>query len=811
MKKFIASLLIASGLSLLSLYELRAQQVNTLYFIENAPVRHYLNPAFQPLSNFYLGLPALGYSQFGVGNNSFTISSLSADKNKLYSSLRLNTMLNTDLQVNLLDFGFRVKDAYWTFALTQKVDAQVSMPKDLFKLLLFGTPEMENNIYNLGSLTVGANAYTEAALGYSRILNDKWTIGAKAKFLYGMANVSGTFDNFTLNAGIDSWTIKANGTLNGSSLAKVTVGDDLGSVDAEFDPEDTSVYTHPAGLGGAFDLGATFKPTEALTLAASVIDLGMIRWSRNVNNIGYNTDYAFTGMGSFDGSLFDNVDMEQIGDSLLDAFQNAVITNQSTKAYTSYLSPKLNLSAEYGILKNAITFGLLSRTLIKRKAIYEEITTSLNLRPANWMNMSFSYSLLNGKASNFGFGLGFRVLMLNAFVAADYLPTTYTKIRLSDLGLDNSESGSSDQITVPYRTNRVNLAIGFNLVFGNKQDEDKDGVSNRCDICPGTPLNVKVKKNGCPVDADGDNVPDYLDKCPDTPAEAIHSVDKQGCPLDTDKDGVPDYLDKCPDTPLGQAGKVDANGCPIDEDKDGVSDFEDHCPGTPEGVKVDENGCPFDEDGDGVSDFLDLCPGTPKAAKGMIDKNGCLLDTDNDSVPDYMDQCPDTPAAARGMVNEKGCPRDTDNDGIPDYLDNCPKIAGVAANQGCPEVKKEVRTLFQKALQGIQFETGKDLIKVSSYPILNQIAKVLLSNPTYLIEVQGHTDNVGKADLNKTLSEKRAIAVQKYLINKGVSSTRITAKGFGDTLPVAKNDTPANRAKNRRVEFVLSFEEIKYE
>ena len=204
---------------------------------------------------------------------------------------------------------------------------------------------------------------------------------------------------------------------------------------------------------------------------------------------------------------------------------------------------------------------------------------------------------------------------------------------------------------------------------------------------------------------------------------------------------------------------------------------------------------------------LDLCAGTPIEARAFVNKNGCSPDVDNDGIEDYLDKCPNTPIEARGMVDEKGCPRDADGDGILDYLDNCPKIPGVAANKGCPEVQKEVKKLFQKALQGIQFEAGKTVIKASSFVILNQIAKVLIDNPTYLIEVRGNTDNVGKPASNLILSEKRALAVKEYLIGKGVATERMTSNGFGDKLPVAPNTSAANKAKNRRVEFVVTFEE----
>jgi OOP family OmpA-OmpF porin len=159
--------------------------------------------------------------------------------------------------------------------------------------------------------------------------------------------------------------------------------------------------------------------------------------------------------------------------------------------------------------------------------------------------------------------------------------------------------------------------LSFVINFGKPRDTDKDGVADKFDKCPDTPIGVKVDANGCPIDSDGDGVADYLDKCPDTPAGV--KVDAKGCPVDTDGDGVPDYLDKCPDTPKGVT--VDANGCPIDADGDGVPDYLDKCPNTPAGVAVDTKGCPVDADGDGVPDYMDKCADTPAGV--AVDANGC--------------------------------------------------------------------------------------------------------------------------------------------------------------------------------------------
>jgi outer membrane protein OmpA-like peptidoglycan-associated protein len=108
-------------------------------------------------------------------------------------------------------------------------------------------------------------------------------------------------------------------------------------------------------------------------------------------------------------------------------------------------------------------------------------------------------------------------------------------------------------------------------------------------------------------------------------------------------------------------------------------------------------------------------------------------------------------------------------------------------------------------LQGIQFASGKSNIKPTSYGILNQIANILILNPTYKVEVQGHSDNTGKADKNLALSEARASVVRQYIIDKGMSENRITSKGFGDTKPVASNKTLKGRSMNRRTEFIVSF------
>jgi len=261
-------------------------------------------------------------------------------------------------------------------------------------------------------------------------------------------------------------------------------------------------------------------------------------------------------------------------------------------------------------------------------------------------------------------------------------------------------------------------------------------------------------------DTDGDGVPDRKDKCPDTPAGV--KVDANGCPLDRDGDGVADYLDKCPDV----KGLAALQGCP-DADGDGVADNDDKCPNTPAGVKVDATGCPLDTDGDGVADYLDKCPNTPVGVK----------------------------------VDATGCPLDRDGDGVPDYQDKCPDRAGPASNKGCPEMKAETKKVLNEATKYIQFDFNKSTLKVSSYPKLEQMVKIMNEYPDYSLSIAGHTDSKGDDNYNLRLSYERAASARKYMLSKGIPAERIESRGYGETKPVGDNKTAAGQALNRRVDF----------
>ncbi|NBX79726.1 MAG: OmpA family protein [Flavobacteriales bacterium] len=237
-------------------------------------------------------------------------------------------------------------------------------------------------------------------------------------------------------------------------------------------------------------------------------------------------------------------------------------------------------------------------------------------------------------------------------------------------------------------------------------------------------------------------------------------------------------------------------GCP-DTDKDGIKDEDDLCPEN-FGPK-ENNGCP-DKDGDGIFDYIDACVDVA----GPKENNGCPWpDTDLDGLLDKDDECP----TLAGPISNKGCPlKDTDNDGTLDKDDDCPNTPGPKTNKGCPVIEQEIVEVLKTAFDALEFETAKDIIKDESKPSLDELAEVLVKKAAWKLDITGHTDNVGDDNKNMALSKKRAESLKNYLISKGIDASRLNTFYFGETKPIADNNTPEGRKKNRRVEMKIVIE-----
>lgn len=257
-----------------------------------------------------------------------------------------------------------------------------------------------------------------------------------------------------------------------------------------------------------------------------------------------------------------------------------------------------------------------------------------------------------------------------------------------------------------------------------------------------------------------------------------------------------------------------------DSDGDGLNDYD-------EIFKFKTNPLNPDTDGDGLTDGAEvlhhitnpLIPDTD--ADGLTDGEEVLKyhtdplnpDTDGDSLSDGDE-----------VVNYKTDPlkKDTDEDGLSDgdeVIIHQTDPLNIDTDEGGIPDGKEVEkgknpndptddVVFipdvgdKLSLRGINFEFNSARLLPSSEDTLKFVATGLLANPEIHVEISGHTDNIGSASANQMLSLRRAEAVKKYLVSRGVAATRLTAVGYGFTRPVADNRTEEGRAKNRRIEFL---------
>jgi outer membrane protein OmpA-like peptidoglycan-associated protein len=214
---------------------------------------------------------------------------------------------------------------------------------------------------------------------------------------------------------------------------------------------------------------------------------------------------------------------------------------------------------------------------------------------------------------------------------------------------------------------------------------------------------------------------------------------------------------------------------------------------------------PPDRDGDGVLDAEDACPDVlgPKDA----DRPGCPRDRDQDGVADAIDRCPDAPGAPSVDLARNGCPADRDGDGVLDAEDACPAEKGPRTDdpktRGCPtSVRIEGEQIV--LLQQVHFATGRAEILADSDALLTEVAGVLRGHPELArVAVDGHTDSKGGLAVNVALSQQRALAVVRWLVDHGIDPRRLEARGSGPRRPLADNKTAEGRAKNRRIELQI--------
>ncbi len=446
---------------------LSAQNNNTIYFMDRLPQSSLLNPSFQPNYNYYIGLPLLSSMNVNAGTNFVSFSDIifkSSEMDSLITFLhpshniddfigKLNerNYLGPDMHLNLLRVGVRYRDMFFNFSVSERMSMRASLPKDLFVFALKGNEEFLDRKADFSNLGADLNYYREFALGASYPLDERLTLGATAKLLFGKGNISISDHDINLYTDPESYNMILNSrfTVNMSMPFDLQYDEDgnIEDIVPHFDDEDynfAEFVFNNQNVGMALDLGATYMFSDEITFYASVKDLGFIRWKNNVYNISMDGEYEFEG---FDIAEIINDEDDQYIDNLLDSIADLFAFTDTQNAFTRGLGTRIYLGGKYQ-LNEMLNFGALSRSEIRGGNFMQALTLSANADFTRWLSTSMSYSMMNNSYNNLGMGLGIRGGPIQFYMLSDNINTLF----------------------MPHRSQNVNLWFGLNLVFGYNRD-----------------------------------------------------------------------------------------------------------------------------------------------------------------------------------------------------------------------------------------------------------------------------------------------------------------------------------------------------
>ena len=450
----------------------QVRQPHSLYFMETIPQISQMNPALQPRANFYVMLPSVNVdllSDLAVkdifqqqGNKWHTPVESQYDYAKLRRSIgKKSTMLNGAADVDLLGFGFRMGNNYFSFGISEHIAVNTALPSDLFKI-----PEKffpNGTALDFSPLRTQGIAYMQLRFGFSYQVTDKLTVGVNLKPIFGQFAVATKVDKFMLRSGEQQWELDGKGNIYSSAPIDIIMKeDDKDKIDEiefrDFDDYEVNdwVNSYATGFnnpGIAFDLGATYQYNERLTLSASLNNLGFIAWNKDLNSIAFNGKYTFEGL------YYDiSDDNDDPFGTLIDSIANAMNYNVRHDKFKTPLAPVLHVAASYR-LTPAVSVGLMSRTVFWNKGVRQSFNTTLSLQPYSFVSMNVGATWQ--VKSNVFFGGGFTFLLgplpLQFYLLVDNAPVYYSTLKIND----------NEPIPyIPERLKTLTMRTGLNLIFG---------------------------------------------------------------------------------------------------------------------------------------------------------------------------------------------------------------------------------------------------------------------------------------------------------------------------------------------------------
>ena len=414
----------------------QAQELRTSYFQQTSNFRHQMNPAFLDsaytsvlLGNINVGLTGnVGLRNFvykaqpGTGYDLVTFMHPDVSASQFLGELHDKNRADIYLNYNLFSAAFRAFGGTNLLELNIRSNTNLTLPKELFE---FMKEAGAHDHYSISDGGIRSQNYMELALGHARsLLDDRLRVGAKVKFLFGVAYADMDINNLDLTLNGDYWRVQADVQAK-AALLNSTWSYEEGKEDPvtgrpRLDGIDETSFGLP-GFGMAFDLGASYKVMDGLTVSAGITDLGFIRW-KNMLKASSAGEYTFDGFDNIymggnntgDNKLGEQFD--QLGDDLEDIFS---IYQDGEENGASALAATINLGAEYELpYYRPLRFGFLYTSRICGPYSWHQGMLSANVRPLKWIEAT-----LQGNVSSTGWGWGallsFYTKGFNFYIGAD--------------------------------------------------------------------------------------------------------------------------------------------------------------------------------------------------------------------------------------------------------------------------------------------------------------------------------------------------------------------------------------------------------
>ena len=475
------SILFAAVLVFLGLYQAKAQDFQTGYFLGGYQYAYRLNPAFQSERAFF----SLGMGQSGIT----TQSSLGLDNflfvkdgktclflNDKVSSEEFLSKLSTKennlslgINLNLLAIGFWVERNFFTLDVNIKSNNSITLPYDLFRFLKDGTSS--GSSFDLSGTGLRSKNYMEAAIGWSRNWGNFISGGARLKTLVGLAEAQATMSKLSVVMNRDKWEVSAQGQLTGSSPA-LSVGT---SPDGFYDFKQINMDAAnlgPAGMGGALDLGISVNIFSWLTASAAVLDLGAMLWTHEVNGRTPEASYSWQPSQSQSIDIMHSGEsnpMQEELDKIKEAFENIYKFQPIGPADVAMemLPWRLNLGLEVRLpVYQRLSLGALYSLRNGQGFNWNEGRISLNWNPLNFLSLSGS-TTINEIFKSYGFAFNLHPGVVNLFFGCDVIPARVISVN----SLSDNLSMIPSLVGIPTGDLNVNGYFGLSINIGRRHTD----------------------------------------------------------------------------------------------------------------------------------------------------------------------------------------------------------------------------------------------------------------------------------------------------------------------------------------------------